>query len=407
MNIGVFASMKKGLEQFIYREILYLSSGETTITLCPTKHRPGLYNPPENWNVCRWNTWSVVALQPLLAARLGRRYWSALFLALRFGAISDFFLAAYFCQFIQDVDVLYATFGDRKLFVAYFCKLLVDKPLAVTLHAYELYANPNPRLFRHCLSDCDQVITVSEHNRELLEREYGIPTGQIEIVRYSLDLNEYRPKSRYVVLIVGFFVERKGHEVLFQAIKQLGRDDIEVWVVGGPGAENDVVDVPTLATELGVEESVAFFGTLRGPALKAVYRACDVFCLPCRTQVNGVSEGFPNVLIEAMALGKPIITSRHVEIPRIVKEILVDENDVSGLAAAIEAALSSEAWRKQLGARSRELAELHFSNSNALKTKAILYGLCANATKKESQKGDSGSFRAIVPNETKLPNREF
>ena len=377
MRIGVFASMKKGLEHFIYREIQYLNQEGSDISLFPTKHNPGLYNPSPDWTVYRWSSVAVLAMQPLLALKFGGRYWSGFKQAVKFRSFIDFFLAAYFARSIVDtgVDVLYATFGDRKFFVAYFCKRLTGKPLAVTLHAYELYVNPNPRLFQHALSDCDQIITIGDHNRELIAREFGIDGDQIEIVRYSLDLDEYRPQEKFVVLIVGFFVYRKGHEVLFRAIQKLSRDDIEVWVVGGPGAEQVPVDVPGMVKEMGLESKVAFFGTLRGPALKAVYRECDVFCLPCRTEPEGVSEGFPNVLIEAMALGKPVITSRHVEIPRIIKEILVEENDVDGLASAIESAASSGALRERQGIENRRLAEQHFSSSNAAKTAEILRGV--------------------------------
>ena len=160
-------------------------------------------------------------------------------------------------------------------------------------------------------------------------------------------------------------------------MKKLGREDIELWVVGGPGAEQGAVDVEALVKDLQLDSQVAFFGALRGPALKAAYRACDVFCLPCRTEPSGVSEGFPNVLIEAMALGKPVITSRHVEIPRIINEILVDEDDVAGLADAIKLTMSSTTVRERLGREGRDLAETHFASSNVLKTRRILAGLCS------------------------------
>ena len=62
-------------------------------------------------------------------------------------ALIDFFLAAHFTPRMKDVDVIYSTFGDRKLYVGYFSKCLLNKPLVVTIHADELYRNPNPKLF--------------------------------------------------------------------------------------------------------------------------------------------------------------------------------------------------------------------------------------------------------------------
>jgi colanic acid/amylovoran biosynthesis glycosyltransferase len=141
-----------------------------------------------------------------------------------------------------------------------------------------------------------------------------------------------------------------------------------------------MVDVRSLAVQLGVDSQVAFFGRLGGNALKAMYRACDVFCLPCREDSRGVSEGFPTVLAEAMAFGKPVITTRHVEIPRIVDEVVVDENDVGGLAQAIHQLYQSEALRKRLGERNRETASKLFSTHNAELTAKILSELVKQPT---------------------------
>jgi glycosyltransferase involved in cell wall biosynthesis len=180
--------------------------------------------------------------------------------------------------------------------------------------------------------------------------------------------------------------------VLFKAIKELAQDDIEIWVVGDEGAET-AVDVRGMAAQLGVEAQVAFFGNLSGNALKAVYRACDLFCLPCRKDSEGISEGFPNVLIEAMAFGKPIVTTRHVEIPRILKEILVDENDVQGLAQAIRQAYHSTSLRHRLGQENRQIAEALFSSRNTERTAKIL-GDLAKTHKDASSPQSSISSRS-------------
>jgi glycosyltransferase involved in cell wall biosynthesis len=302
---------------------------------------------------------------------------------------------------MADVDVIYATFGDRKFFVGYFCKQILQKPLAVTIHAYELYANPNPRLFRQALTACDQIIVPTEFNREYLATHYQVAPARVEVVRYSVDTEDYRPAQKFVVLIVGFFVERKGHEVLFKAIKRLGQEDIEIWVVGGDGAEKPV-DVRALATQLGVDKQVAFFGPLSGNALKAVYRACDVFCLPCRTEKSGVAEGFPNVLIEAMAFGKPVITTRHVEIPRIIKEIVVGENDVEGLAQAIWQTYQSASLRERLGKNNRQLAEDVFSPRNGARTAQLLSTLANPYRTRATTYGTTRSAPAATEQDQKV-----
>jgi glycosyltransferase involved in cell wall biosynthesis len=364
MHLGIIASMKNGLEHFVYREMCQLAARGASISVFPTKHRPGLYNPRSEWSVQRWRVWAVLCSQPWRFVRQPLRYLSAFVDALRYRALADFLLAAYFAPAMRDVDVIYATFGDQKLYVGYFCKRLVKRPLAVTIHAYELYRNPNPKLFSIALADCDQIVTVTDYNRDILHRRFGIALERVNVVRLSIDLQEYCPARKFVILMVAHFVEKKGHEVLLEAVKRIGRQDVEVWVVGGRIGSRSDVDVPAIVQSLGLESQVAFFGKLCGTALKAVYNACDVFCLPSRVDRFGDAEGFPTAIIEAMACGKPVVTTRHVEIPRIVEQVLVGENDAGALAEALEQVYQSRANREMLGARNRQLAEMHFSTAN-------------------------------------------
>ena len=386
MHIGVIASMKRGLELFVYRELLAFSGEGHRISLFPTKLAPGLYNARPEWKLHAWHPLKVLLAQP--AAFLGAplRYLALLREALATRALVDFLLAWFWAPQLAEVDVIYATFGDHKLYVGYFAKQILGKPLAVTIHAYELYENPNPRLFTRALAACDQIITVTEYNRELLAEEFGVDPQAVQVVRIHVDTERYRPQEKFVVLIVAFFAERKGHETLFRAIQQLNRPEIEVWVVGDEGPESETVDVPGLARELGVDSQVAFFGRLGGTALEAVYHACDVFCLPSRTDSHGVAEGFPTVLAEAMAFGKPVITTRHVEIPRVVPRILVDENDVDGLAQAILTLYQDPALRREMGAENRRIAEQLFSTRNPAKTARLLQNL-AEGAQRASQEG--------------------
>jgi glycosyltransferase involved in cell wall biosynthesis len=257
-----------------------------------------------------------------------------------------------------------------------------------------LYRNPNPHLFVRALAACDRIITVTEYNKELLIRMYNVDPANIEVVRISVDLADYTPQKKFVILIAAYFAERKGHEVLFKAVKQLRRDDIEVWVVGDEGAEPSV-DVRAMARRAGLESQVAFFGNLSGAALKAVFQACDVFCLPCRHDRYGIAEGFPTVIAEAMAFGKPVITTRHVEIPRILDEILVDENDASALAQAIARAQRSPLLLAELGKKNRITAERLFSTCNAAATVAVLSRLANCGGAGEARRQTPPRLRAL------------
>ncbi len=379
MKIAFIVSMKYGLTQFTFRDIEALTKKGHHVSLFTLLNRPGLYNPLPAWNVYSARLLSIIFHNACLLLRRPILYLQLFATAIRTRSLANFAMASCFAARMQETDVIYAYFGDHKLFTGYYCKRIANIPLVVTVRAYELYCNPNPRMFIEALTLCDKILTITQHNRQQLIDNYAAPADKIQIVRQIVDLDAFKFQPKITILIVGFFAEKKGHEVLFRALQQLGREDLELWVVGDVNPSVRAVDCRKLASDLGIQAKVAFFGEQRDTALRALYRVCDIFCLPSRRDQRGDHEGFPNVIAEAMAFGKPVISTRHAGIPEAIDAILVDENNVGQLAAALAEACDSAELRQRLGVANRKRAEQMFSSKNTDRLEEVLLSVTGHA----------------------------
>ena len=169
------------------------------------------------------------------------------------------------------------------------------------------------------------------------------------------------------ILFVGRLVRRKGADDLINAFKLLSEDlPMARLEIVGDGPEK--INLERLVTDLRLQERIRFAGSLKGEALFARYRECDVFVMPPRTLKDDV-EGFGTVFLEAGLAGKPSVGTRSGGIPEAVIDgvtgILVEEANVHELAAAIVQVLGDKDLRKMLGenARSRVLAEFTWEHS--------------------------------------------
>src|SRR2546428_1175322 len=153
LQIGYVVSMSHGLQSFVYREVRELFALGIVVHLFPTKVGPGPYAPDSGWPVHKLSLPALVRahFQTLLAN--SGRYLAVLGEALFLGGLMDFALAVLVARTAQEKDLrlIHCHFGDHKLFIGYFCAKLTGRPTSVTIHAYELYRNPNPRLFRRVL----------------------------------------------------------------------------------------------------------------------------------------------------------------------------------------------------------------------------------------------------------------
>jgi len=366
-SIAYIISMPQGMDTWTYREIEALIEDDISIAIFPLVYESGPCMPRQGWDCYRFNKWLVVLRQILWLIRYPTTYVPLFLEALGTRSLVDLILGFEFAQQMtkRRVEMIHCVFGDHKLFIGYYCKRILGIPLSVALYGYDLRHNPNWYMFRRAIELCDSIIVNCDFNKHLLCEIAGNELGQkARVIRHYAQIPSDDRHDEARILIVGGFVERKGHDLLFQAVSSLGADadDVEVWVAGYPGP----VDVEQLAREFGVEDKVRIFGSVTDDGLDFLYQQCDIFCLPSRTDTQGVSEGLPVALIEAMSYAKPVIATRLAGIPELVEEILVDEGDVKGLAKALKRFIDSPGLRKSSGARNLEIVRARYSKENVL-----------------------------------------
>jgi glycosyltransferase involved in cell wall biosynthesis len=160
------------------------------------------------------------------------------------------------------------------------------------------------------------------------------------------------PDARVRAALVALLDPKKGVDVLLRALAALGprRDELLVRIAGdGP----DRGRLETLAAELGVSGSAEFLGLRDKPGVAALLRDSDFFVLP------SLWENLPNVVIEAMASGLPVVSTRTGGIPELVDEgsgFLVAPGNAAELAGALTAMLDSHRLydRQRIARRARE-----------------------------------------------------
>ena len=160
------------------------------------------------------------------------------------------------------------------------------------------------------------------------------------------------PEDNLIVFALGRIVLKKGFDFLIQALPSvLQRVPNVSLIIGGDGT--DLARLKTLAKEHGVSDNIRFPGAISRTNVPLYFHLCDIFTLPAVFDPSGNVDGCPNVILEAMACGKPVIASCISGIPIVVRNnetgILVEEKKIEQLATALIALLTDTEKRERLG----------------------------------------------------------
>lgn len=268
----------------------------------------------------------------------------------------------------EGISHVHAHFASGPTAVALHLHRLTGISYSFTAHAKDIYIDSVDRQeLANKLRSARFAVTVSDFNRAHLSQ---LADSRIVRIYNGLDLERFRPNGAAqdeppLVLAVGRLIEKKGFADLIRACGLL-RDEGRRFRcrIVGKGALQD--ELRGLIRELRLEDMVELAGALPREQLLELYPRAAVVVAPCTVGSDGNRDGLPTVLIEAMALGVPVISTDVTGIPELVEDgvtgLLVPERDPQALAGAIGRILGdserSEAHARAARARVEERFDL-------------------------------------------------
>lgn len=286
-----------------------------------------------------------------------------------------------------DVTHIHGHYCHGATTVTWFASMMTKLPFSFTAHAKDIYLpSLNPvGLLRRKMDAARFVITCTDANRDYLEN-LGSKTS-VHCIYHGLnaefcDIMKEQPAIRstnghFRILGVGRLIPKKGFDVLVQACAILNQMGVpfEASIVAEGGEHEE--EIRRLITTNGLENSVLLPGPMSQSQLFSEYQRASAFCLPCRVLENGDRDGIPNVLMEAMAVGLPVVTTPISGIPELIHDgvngLLVPSEDSRALAQAFLRLIRDNRLAADLSRNAQETIESRFNGDKFAARMASLF----------------------------------
>jgi glycosyltransferase involved in cell wall biosynthesis len=280
------------------------------------------------------------------------------------------------------IEHLHAHFAHDPALVALLTGRLTGVPYSITAHARDLYQIPAPSLHARA-REAVAVVTCCAANVDYLRSALPAPLHpRLRLIHHGVEVDRFVPAPRaggapVEIVSVGRLVEKKGFPDLLRAcrvLKKAAGAPFRLRIYGdGPLRE----ELTALRDGLGLQDEVDLVGERDGEDVLRAYQGADLFALtPCVT-ADGDRDGVPNVVVEAMACGLPVVTTDAGGVTEVVQHdvngLVAPPGDVGTLARYLAELATDADRRRALGAAGRRTVEAHFDVRSAARELSVVF----------------------------------
>lgn len=306
--------------------------------------------------------------------------------------VGNLFWAKQCIEFVEelewDIDHIHTHFAGMSKFGARYVASFYNVPFTITAHGADLYKEPVGDYTSTLLQSADRIVTISDYNKQYIQ-EHFVKETPIDIVRAGIRPEKFSPTDSAVekrILTVSRFVEKKGLKYALEAIAGIAEQvpDIEYHIVGSGELEEDLL---RKVTELDIEENVTFLDNVDDQRLLTEFDEARCFLLPCVIAESGDRDGIPVVLMEAMAMRTPPVSTTVSGIPELIDHekngLLVNPQDPETTADAVLRLLQNDSEWATYHNHTREKIVDQFNIIKEAKKLAMTFKAAGTPTEQE------------------------
>ncbi|MFP5206259.1 MAG: glycosyltransferase family 4 protein [Acidobacteriota bacterium] len=263
----------------------------------------------------------------------------------------------------QGLRHLHVHLASQAASVGLFVRTVFGFGYSLTVHGPDEFYDANGQYLAQKTTAADFIVCISSFARsQMMKLSPYEHWNKFVVVPLGIDPEVFPPRSPnsrpdpFEILCIGRLTPAKGQHLLIDAVDALlgqGRNVRLRLVGGGP----DEASLRQHAARIALPDRIAFEGPINQDRIREFYAAADIFCLP------SLAEGVPVVLMEAMAMEIPCVTTRIAGIPELIRDgvdgLLVAASNLEELVRALAALMGDEEFRRNIGksARTRVVAK--------------------------------------------------